>query len=178
MMQPLQIFFPYLHLLYSMRQIDVSSVGTEVLPSAFPRGHTLSHVYHNGCSEATGCRVLFPLVSAQLLRWWRWMLVTKCVPALAYRLYLSSLIIFPQVKLYGECQVCVVLGEVGPSCSCLHLLGSMPSSFGLDCGDGSFNVQREIEGGGSKDTGAFWSPLTVFGRDIKVGRSHRSIIAL
>lgn len=54
----------------------------------------------------------------------------------------------------------------------------MPSSFGLDCGDGSFNVQREIEGGGSKDTGAFWSPLTVFGRNIKVDRSHHSIIAL
>lgn len=52
----------------------------------------------------------------------------------------------------------------------------MPSSFGLDLGDGSFSVQKSMEGGGSQDTGPL---LFVFGRNIEVARSrHLSIVAL
>lgn len=149
--------------------MDRSSVGTEGLPFAFLGHITRVTPIIMGAQKALAAERASSL-STQPLRWRRWMLVTECAPALAYRLYSFSLIVFPQVKLRGEC--CVVLGGIVPSCSYLHLLGSMPSSFGLDLGDGSFSVQREIEGGG-----ALWCPPTVFGRNIKVARFQHSLIA-
>lgn len=85
------------------------------------------------------------------------MLVSKCVPTSAHRLYSFSPIVFPQVKLSGEGCVCVVPGEAGSSCSYLHLLGKY--AIFLWFGPwrlSSSSVQKGMEGGGSKDTSVFW----------------------
>ena len=132
----------------------LSAVCTQVMP-----------IRYGGSQKPLALESVSVLL-AQPLRWRGWMLVKKCVPYMStqtvlilldhfsprrtlwwmlvlpcsWRVGLEFSCAFPRIPPY--LRFLCHCSHSSPSCSYLDLLGSMPSSFGLDLGDSALSVFR------------------------------------